>query len=77
MKTIIIVAVICLQFMILIFEVGTNRIVSEHHPIKYQRDYQINLTEDSIYIFDDLRHVGTIPYTDDSGLGKIIEDDNE
>lgn len=54
-----------------------NNKLDKDHPIKYMRDYQIEVTQDSIFIMDNLRHVGTISYTDDSGLGKIVEDDNE
>lgn len=41
------------------------------------RDYQIELEEDSILVFDGHRHVGTIPMWDNSPLDSLLQKDNE
>jgi hypothetical protein len=41
-------------------------------------DYELNIiSEDSIAVFDGQRYVGTITFTDDSEIGKLILKDNE
>ena len=36
-----------------------------------QRDYQLNVGEDSIEVYDGYRHVGTIPFQDTSNITEL------
>lgn len=52
-------------------------VVDNKQPVRYIRDYQIEVTRDSIYIFDNDREIGTLPNNDKSALSKLIIDDNQ
>lgn len=48
------------------------------HKAPIYSDYELNIiSEDSIAVFDGQRYVGTITFTDDSEIGKLILKDNE
>jgi len=36
-----------------------------------QRDYQLDIGEDSIQVYDGYRHVGTIPFQDTSNITEL------
>lgn len=44
---------------------------------EYVRDYQIDITNDSTYIYDGSRLVGVIPYDSTSYFDKVMTRDNE
>lgn len=41
------------------------------------RDYQIDIVEDTLLIFDGNRLVGKIPFEDSTAIGSLIVGDNE
>lgn len=41
------------------------------------RDYQIDIVEDTLLIFDGNRLVGKIPFEDSTSIGSLIVGDNE
>lgn len=59
-----------------ISQVGLNNKYNSAFTTVSARDYQIELMEDSLMIFDGSRLVGTIPYNTSDEIGKLIEKDN-
>ncbi len=41
------------------------------------RDYQLDVYNDTIYMFDGNKRIGMFTYTDSSEIGKIILNDNQ
>lgn len=69
MKTIIL---LCILIVVLIFDFCTSK-----DRLKSQlRDYQIECTMDSMYLYDNQKLIGTIPY-DSSKFSLLIYKDNQ
>lgn len=70
----VIISLIILQHVKEMHNQLTNVTISSKLPLK---DYQLEVIEDTILVWDSNRFVGKIFYTDDEPLGYMIQEDNQ
>lgn len=71
------ISIFCLGCCIVLCSITGYKLTKKDQPGLPQTSYQLNVTNDSLYLLDGDRKVGVVSWEEKQGLNKLIEKDNE